>query len=99
ECSSGHYCVAGQCKAQNPDGTACRADDQCVNGHCVDGLCCNTSCDGQCEACDVTTAKGTCTPVTDKPHGARPACVSDPQYPSCAGVCDGKNANACTFPG
>ena len=100
ECQTGNYCSAGVCIPKITDGTACAADSQCANGHCVDNLCCNSACDGQCEACDVAGSPGKCTAVTDKkPHGGRPACVSDPQYPACAGQCDGKNLLACVFPG
>jgi MYXO-CTERM domain-containing protein len=91
--------LVGKCVPKIADGTKCTADDQCTNGHCVDGLCCNSTCDGQCEACDVAGLGGKCSPISDpKPHAGRPACVSDPQYPACAGACDGKNRLACVFP-
>ncbi len=100
ECQTGNYCSAGVCIPKITDGTACAADSQCANGHCVDNLCCNSACDGQCEACDVAGSLGKCSAVTDKkPHGGRPACASDPQYTACAGQCDGKNLLSCVFPG
>lgn len=74
---------------------ACKPGDTCASGTCVDGFCCNTTCDGQCEACDVAGHEGTCTPVSGKPH--HEACAGDPSG-TCAGSCDGKTTVSCTYP-
>jgi hypothetical protein len=50
-------------------GDACAADERCASGTCVDGVCCNTSCEGVCTACDVASALGTCSPI---PAGTDP---------------------------
>lgn len=44
---------AGECVVANKAGLgdACEGDDQCSSGHCVDGACCDTACDGVCAAC------------------------------------------------
>src|SRR5215468_7265535 len=34
-------------------GQACGMGTQCESGFCIDGVCCDRACDGQCEACDV----------------------------------------------
>lgn len=34
-------------------GTRCTDATACLSGHCVDGVCCETACDGDCEACSV----------------------------------------------
>ena len=34
-----------------PDGSPCVVAGECISGHCVDGVCCGTSCDNICEAC------------------------------------------------
>jgi hypothetical protein len=48
--------------AGSTNGTACTADNDCQSGHCADGVCCNTACDGVCSSCKLTATKGTCTP-------------------------------------
>ncbi|MEZ4307003.1 MAG: hypothetical protein R3F14_03000 [Polyangiaceae bacterium] len=64
ECGGAATCSgAGSC-ALFADGVPCAADNECVSAHCVDGVCCNTTCTGVCQAC--TAAKkgqgtdGTC---------------------------------------
>jgi MYXO-CTERM domain-containing protein len=32
-------------------GAPCTHGEQCTSGHCVDGYCCNATCDGTCQAC------------------------------------------------
>ena len=46
------------------DGASCSAPADCMSGFCVDGVCCGTACDGECERCD-GSAPGTCAPVGD----------------------------------
>lgn len=70
-------------------GDACGADAECATGHCIDGLCCNAVCDGQCEACDVPGALGICYPVRGAPHGKRTACNDGSTDPCLAATCDG----------
>lgn len=59
------------------EGTACTDGRACANGLCVDGVCCDSPCDGPCQRCG---ANGTCGPVTsgtdDACMGSR-ACGSD----------------------
>jgi hypothetical protein len=79
---------AGQCRSGL--GQPCMADSQCASTfmHCVDGVCCNTACDGVCQSCIVTGSFGTCSNV--------PAGAQDP--PTCEifqMACNG--AGACRF--
>ncbi len=58
-------------------GIPCAGPEECLSGHCVEGLCCDTACDGECESCgDDVPFPGTCTPFV-----AGSACSK--------GVCDG----------
>ena len=96
DCTAGNYCAAGVCTPQNGPGVACGASDQCTSGNCVDGVCCDTACNGQCQACDVAGSAGTCANVIGAPHGGRQPCATDGSV--CGGVCDGSSATACAYP-
>ena len=90
----------GACKKNL--GQACTANANCYNGQCVDGYCCNSTCTGQCEACNLTGKLGMCSPVTGAPVNVgmptRAPC-SGGTPAGCAGSCDGTNPSACTYPG
>jgi hypothetical protein len=74
-------------------GDACTNAVDCASGFCVDGVCCNTACTGQCEACD-GAIPGTCSLVTGAPHPGRPPCEGND---SDCGYCDG-TSTACVYP-
>ena len=42
----------------------CNLDGDCDSTHCTDGYCCDTTCGGNCERCNVTGSIGICTSVT-----------------------------------
>jgi hypothetical protein len=73
-------------------GVACANDATCASGHCADGVCCNTSCGGRCEACvqaKTASPSGSCHPV---PAGMDPdnECpTDDPATCGSDGTCDG----------
>ena len=96
ECVDGAFCREGMCVGRLPNGMSCTTANQCLSGNCVDGVCCNTACNGQCEACDSTGSAGTCTPTMGAPHGTRPACAG---MAPCAGTCDGTSRTNCAYPG
>ncbi|MBL8602123.1 MAG: hypothetical protein JNK72_09370 [Myxococcales bacterium] len=96
DCAAGNICENGMCTGRRPNGGMCQGASECESGHCVDGVCCNTACNGQCEACDTAGMLGTCNAVTGRPHGARTACQGEG---ACGAVCDGSNRMACAFPG
>jgi MYXO-CTERM domain-containing protein len=95
-CAAGAFCNNGTCADKKLDGGACKADNECKESHCVDGVCCNDACSGQCEACDVQGKVGSCVPVSGPPHGKRDACANDGT--GCGGQCDGVNNLGCAFP-
>jgi uncharacterized repeat protein (TIGR01451 family) len=98
DCATGSFCAAGVCTTKGTPGATCGASDQCATGNCVDGVCCDTACDGQCAACDVAGKVGTCTalPAGAAPEGMRNPCGSDGS--SCGGACDGTTKTACAYP-
>jgi hypothetical protein len=74
------------------NGTVCTAARDCQSGQCVDGHCCDSACDGVCQACDLAGSPGRCTPVpkeTDPGNECEPEPVT-----SCGndGFCDGAGA-------
>jgi len=91
-CTSGKACdAAGACKPVN--GQACKVGSDCASGFCVDEVCCDTSCQGTCQACraDLKTSgnSGTCGPAragvdprNDCPDDGALSCQRD-------GTCDG----------
>ena len=42
-------------------GEPCSDNSECASNYCVDGVCCDTACDGICEACNLSGWEGTCT--------------------------------------
>ena len=94
-CTPTAFCNAsGECVGRTANGEACTRDDECTSGFCVDSVCCESACAGQCEACDDTP--GTCTAVTGAPHGSRAACIDNGD--ECAGSCDGSDRTGCSYP-
>src|SRR5262249_4404529 len=87
-------CSSGSCVARG-HGPACGSGAECPTGTRIDGVGCDKSCTGQCQACDVNGAVGTCTPVpaNGSPHGTRAACGAAP----CAGACDGTTTTSCHY--
>ncbi|MCB9582803.1 MAG: hypothetical protein H6717_37535 [Polyangiaceae bacterium] len=79
----------------DPNGTACANGSTCKSGLCVDDVCCDTGCDKECEACNVTGSEGTCTPYG---QGTDPdsECLGGSASGPCSGSCDG--ASACEYP-
>jgi hypothetical protein len=72
---------------------ACGSPSDCASGYCVDGICCNAACDGECQACTArggSSEDGLCQPAlagTD-PHND---CPDGNGSGSCVGVqiCNG----------
>lgn len=96
DCSQDAYCnvTQGTCEKKHVDGSACDDPATCASNLCVDSVCCNKACAGQCEACDVVTAPGTCSPIVGQPHGLRPACDPGTEDDVCsARACDGEQDN------
>lgn len=46
-------------------GRACTVGTSCRSGLCVDGVCCDSKCDGICERCNLPGRAGQCAPIDD----------------------------------
>ena len=74
------------------NGAACTGAAQCSSGFCVDGICCNSACTGACQACDIASSAGTCSPIAD---GQDPINECEQQAVSTCGTdgaCNGSGA-------
>jgi choice-of-anchor A domain-containing protein len=76
DCSSDSYCSGNTCVARQDNGASCGSSSQCASGQCVDGVCCNTACEGECNACNLAGYEGTCTlaPATTQCRSSAGAC-------------------------
>lgn len=78
------------------NGVSCKAGSECETGLCVEGVCCDGECDGQCESCALIGSLGTCRLVKGDPAPGKLACDGTG---ACKGKCDGNNGKACAYPG
>ena len=97
-CVADHFCRASDktCQPDQDNGAACTNKSQCKSGFCADGVCCDTACDGLCQACSKTAkgfgADGKCDNVNDglDPHDDCPTAA--PSTCQHDGKCNGKGA-------
>lgn len=79
-------------------GAPCVIGDPCKNSVCIDGVCCEDTCNATCKACNVPGHEGTC---TDVPQGQEDdTCASAPGNPkACNGykVCLAGVGAVCTY--
>jgi hypothetical protein len=93
-CGGAHTCdTGGDCKIKR--GGFCERADECLTGHCVDGVCCRTSCSGQCEACNLPGTEGTCAAREGSPVGERPPCSVLADSACGRASCDGNVRASC----
>jgi hypothetical protein len=77
--------------APSENGATCGDAGECESGYCVDGLCCESSCDGVCESCagaETGDKDGVCAPT---PRGKVDARCAIEKVATCGqdGTCDG----------
>ena len=64
--------------------------EDCEGGKCVDGVCCNSDCNGLCESCNVSEFyKGTCTPFLSGTDPENECEAEDASTCGRNGMCDG----------
>jgi MYXO-CTERM domain-containing protein len=70
-CTTGYYCQNwttpyNSCQPKKNDGASCIYNQECTKGYCVDGVCCESACTGNCQSCNNSStgqASGSCKPV------------------------------------
>jgi hypothetical protein len=62
-CTGSSACFGGTCILIG--GQTCTSNGQCGSGFCVDGVCCDTACNSNCNSCNVAGSVGTCHAVPD----------------------------------
>ncbi len=73
DCAGTAFCTtSGTCAPKKASGTTCGSGKECASGFCVDGVCCASTCTGQCESCNEAGTEGACVPVRGTPRGKRP---------------------------
>jgi hypothetical protein len=92
---TGHDSVQVFTVGSTPQGAACTTSAMCETGYCVDGVCCDVACTGECQSCAVSGSVGSCRLVTGQPRAPRPTCVG--AGTTCGGACSGTSA-ACSYP-
>jgi len=95
-CGVNESCQNGACI--KPIGSVCITNSQCSSGFCVDGVCCNTSCNGTCQACSSAKTGGVSGTCSNLPNGTDPdnECA-DQGAASCgtSGYCSG--SGSCSY--
>jgi hypothetical protein len=97
DCAATHFCSNNVCVLKKGPGESCTSASQCGNSafpYCVDGVCCDTLCDGTCMACAAAnkqsgTNGGTCGAAkTGTNPGSKCIKASDPcgDQDSCSGA-------------
>lgn len=85
DCGGGH---CGDCA----NGKTCAALDDCTSMFCTDGVCCDTLCDGACNACSIPGFVGECSFIDkygeDPSYGTGMTCLkADGKACSAGGTC------------
>ena len=69
-CVAVAHCESGSCVIDRPAGGMCGRNQDCTDGlTCADGVCCDTACNGTCQACNLPGSVGRCSavPVSNDP--------------------------------
>jgi formylglycine-generating enzyme required for sulfatase activity len=93
-CVLTHYCAGPSCVPRTTIGSGCTANNQCLSGFCLDAVCCSDDCTGDCRACNVAGAEGTCTFLANHsdPAGECGLCRDCNGSGACKNVANGQDA-------
>jgi hypothetical protein len=68
-------------------GSPCTSPGQCQSYLCIDGVCCQTDCQGPCRSCNLAGSAGTCAPLPTGTTCGTQTCTGTTQ--ASPGSCDG----------
>ncbi|MEL6339931.1 MAG: MopE-related protein [Myxococcota bacterium] len=102
QCKTSSFCDAGsgddQCVADLGAGESCENPGDCSSGFCVDGVCCQSACNGTCEACSAGLtgeSDGTCAAVTSGTDPADECGAYQCGNRNCRNDCEGDLDSLC----
>lgn len=61
-CGTGGLC-SGTGLCEKPNGVTCTINADCASAHCVEGYCCEATCNQNCKACNIPGSLGMCVTV------------------------------------
>jgi hypothetical protein len=74
-----------------PNGSPCSTAGGCANGHCIAGICCESTCDGPCLSCALPATRGLCRAVPQGTFCGFASCADDDNV-NTPGVCSSNGA-------
>ncbi|MGQ0508155.1 MAG: hypothetical protein ACT4TC_22890 [Myxococcaceae bacterium] len=76
QCAPELHCdeTDNRCANDRAQGQSCSRSAECTTGFCSDGVCCDKTCEGSCDACDSSTSLGVCVLRAAKAEGS-PSCA------------------------
>lgn len=90
QCTGGNVCINGSCGKRGL-GQKCDSNTECGSNFCVDGVCCDGACNGQCRFCASSQAPGWCINVpASTPDPRRAAGVTDSSR-----ICSPQSQSSC----
>ena len=101
QCVSLYYCRISDhsCQPDQANGGACTGASQCLSTNCVDGFCCDTACQGACQACSFLKksvgSDGVCGSIAAGADPDNECADAIPSSCSTNGFCSG--SGACAF--
>jgi len=91
-CPPGFICINNECLGL--PGIPCAVATDCQFGFCEDGVCCTTTCPGECKSCFLPGTVGSCAFVPA--NSPDPTVCENPSYCDGNGTCKHPNGHSCS---